>query len=201
MKALTQLTFPSFSCVVHQEAKNGRACCGDSYYVDEYGGDYFVVAIADGLGSGLEARSASEKAISLVHQRHYLPVTELISHINTQLFGTRGVVFAVVKFFPQHGYAEFSGVGNIVFTLYASTGKRTRMLSLPGYLDGRRAQIRKERFAYTLGDRFVMYSDGIVPRAEWADVFQTVNTPLEGLNAIRHMWKAQNDDITVIVGG
>lgn len=200
MEALTQLTFPSFSCVVHQESKNGESCCGDSYYVDECDGDYFIVALADGLGSGMEARSASEKAITLVQQLHHLPMTQLVSSINTQLSGTRGVVFAAVKFFPQRNYAEFSGVGNINFTLYACTGKRIRVLSLPGYLDGRRTQIRKERFAYNLGDKFVMYSDGISPRVEWRDVFQTTSTPLEGLNAIRDMWTAQNDDITVIVG-
>lgn len=194
-----QLTFPSFSCAIHQQAKAGNDHCGDSYFAHE-SRNYFVISIADGLGSGLEAKQASQLATSLMEQCHHLPVTDVVSEINRELNGTRGVVFAVAKFFPEENRAEFSGVGNIMFTLYPVTGKRIRTLSLPGYLDGRNVRVRKEDFPYTPGDSFVMYSDGISPRAEWADVFREVGEPLEGLDRIKQMWKLQNDDITVIVG-
>lgn len=196
---LTQKTFPSFSCVIHQEAKNGGPHCGDSYYVEEFT-DYFVVALADGLGSGMGALFASSRATTLLGQCHSLSVTDAARHINKQLHGTRGVVLAIAKFFPNEKRVEFSGIGNIQFTLYPPVGRCIRTFSRPGYLDGRDVQLRKAYFPYTPGDSFVMYSDGISPTGEWTDVFRFAETPLAGLETIKQMWKRQNDDMTVIVG-
>lgn len=193
------MSFPSFSCAIHQEAKSGGSYCGDSYYVREFD-DYFVIAIADGLGSGTEAQFASEHAVGLLEQYHHLPLTDVVREVNRQLSGTRGVVLAIAKFFSKERRVEFLGIGNITFALYPATGRRIRVLSVPGYLDGRAVQWRKENLPYSSGDSFVMYSDGISATAEWTNALRLAETPVLGLQAIKQMWEQHNDDATVIVG-
>lgn len=196
---IIEKTFPSFSCAIYQQAKNGEHDCGDSFYVKQHGG-HFVIAIADGLGSGSQACLASSRAINLLDQFCHLPVTDIVQQVNEQISGTRGVVFAIVKFFPQARRGEFSGIGNIMFTLYPMSGRRIRALSRPGYLDGRDVKPHKEDFSYTPSDHFVMYSDGISPTADWTDALHFARQPTKALQAIKQLWKEQNDDITVIVG-
>lgn len=195
----TERAFPSFSCIIYQEPKGNHACCGDSYYALETE-NYFVVAIADGLGSGMEARKASQQATALLDRFHHLPAAKLVAQVNTHLLGTRGVVFGVVKFFPRQRRAEYSGVGNVTFTLFPIDGEQIRVLPVPGYLDGRCVNIRVEQLAYQPGDRFVMYSDGLSLRKEWGHAFRMTKTPAEGLSVIQEHWEPNNDDMTVIVG-
>lgn len=194
-----KLIFPSFSCAIHQEAKNGKASCGDSYFVKDCG-DYFVVAIADGLGSGTEARVASSRAIVLLEQCHAQSIVNVVQTINRQMSGTRGIVFAIAKFFPKGRFIEYASIGNIRFTLYPSQGKRIRTLPQPGYLDGRTVQLEHQSFPYAPGDSFVMYSDGISAHSDWTNALRSATTPAQGMKKIRQLWERQNDDITVIVG-
>lgn len=194
-----KLVFPSFSCAIHQEAKTGEDSCGDSYYVKDCG-DYFVVAIADGLGSGTEARLASSRAMALLEKCHNLSVVNVAQTINEQMNGTRGIVFAIAKFFPERELIEYTSIGNIRFTLYPSNGKRIRTLPQPGYLDGRSVQLKQQSFPYAPGDSFVMYSDGISARSDWTNALRGAMTPAAGMRKIRQLWERKNDDITVIVG-
>lgn len=199
MNEVIERHYSNFSCVVFQEAKQGSGCNGDSYFIQEWP-EYFIIAIADGLGSGNEARLASERATGTVKQFHTSPVGEIMQDINRHLFGTRGVVCAVTKFFPKDHRVEFAGVGNITFVLYPAHGKRIRTFSYPGYLDGRRVQIRTANLTYSPGDGFVMFSDGIASCTEWEEVFRRADAPPDLFRGIRRMWTRKNDDLTVIIG-
>lgn len=195
----TQLTFSHFSCVIHQQAKKGNRRCGDSFLVREFS-DHFIVAIADGLGSGEAAYQCSKRATQLIVDHHVRSPADMVNTINRKLAGSRGVVLAVAKFFPNKGRVVFCGIGNISFTLYSERHKRIRAFSLPGYMDGRQIKPREEIFRYRTGDFFAMYSDGITPHQDWSTILNDVESPVEGLTRIKQIWETENDDLTFILG-
>ena len=131
---------------------------------------------------------------------HNQAVINVVQTINQQMSGTRGIVFAIAKFFPEKELIEYTSIGNIRFTLYPSNGKRICTLPQPGYLDGRYVQLNQQDFPYSLGDSFVMYSDGISARSDWTNALRGAKTPAAGMKKIRQLWEQKNDDITVIVG-
>src|SRR5690625_5825620 len=81
---------------VYQKVKQGNSECGDSYFYHQ-DDDYFVCALADGLGSGELARESSRAVVDVIESNPLMSITEIIKRSNEALFGKRGVVLGVLK--------------------------------------------------------------------------------------------------------
>ncbi|WP_047981054.1 protein phosphatase 2C domain-containing protein [Ornithinibacillus contaminans] len=145
---------------VFQEAKEGNAQCGDSYFYHETENE-FVCALADGLGSGEFAKESSDIVIRIIKENIDASVEELVVKCNEQLIGKRGAVLAIFKIdFTTH-YYSISSIGNIgVMTI---TGNRERKRNIPnaGYLAGylRKFKVIQERLTDEMN--IIMYTDGV----------------------------------------
>lgn len=182
-----------------QQCKKGQAVCGDAYFTEETE-DYLIMVIADGLGSGTEAKAAADRATQCFQEHHHLDVKELILLCNRHLHHTRGAVVGVMKLDFRSSTISYAGIGNIQFVLCPEHQKAIRPILKPGYLNGRPIQVIHQQFPYLKGTPFIMYSDG------W-DMQRTVkqNLNIHGdpgtlIHQVAEELVGINDDLTFIVG-
>lgn len=149
---------------VYQEAKEGNYESGDTYftYMNE---DYFLCAIADGLGSGPIAKQSADVIPVILGEYHHETIDNLIRKCNELMFQKRGAVVAIVKVDFSMKTIEYSCVGNIKFYMTRKDDdKMIYPLPVMGYLSGRPQKLNTQLFAYNPGDLFLFHSDGVVLR-------------------------------------
>ncbi|WP_456276977.1 PP2C family serine/threonine-protein phosphatase [Bacillus sp. AK128] len=146
--------------LTYQASKKGKDCCGDSYVIITEP-DYAVLALADGLGSGVQAKESSNIVIEIIKQYHHEDIHSLINRCNQSLKSKRGAALTIVKFHHQLNEVVYAGVGNIKFILLSPNGKSTYPLPKMGFLSGKPIPIQIQRFSYETNSLFMMSSDGI----------------------------------------
>ncbi|RYG71894.1 indirect negative regulator of sigma-B activity [Lentibacillus lipolyticus] len=145
---------------VYQQPKSGQYQCGDSYFYTETENE-FICVLADGLGSGEEAKRSSEVVINIIKENIHTTVEQLIERCNQQLMGKRGAVIGVLKIdFPTRQYT-FSSIGNIGIVTIPENGRKKRNIPNPGYLAGyhRPFKIVSDKLDSVMN--FILFSDGV----------------------------------------
>ncbi|HET7522482.1 MAG TPA: PP2C family serine/threonine-protein phosphatase [Bacillales bacterium] len=185
-----------------QKTKPGQSYCGDSYFVTETE-DYFICALADGLGSGVEASRASGKAVSVIEAHHDESIDVLMRECNKALAFGRGAVLSIFKIFYHTNQLAFSGVGNVRFMLRMPNGEVIYPLSTGGFLSGRPQPYRVQTFPYEKGTSFIIYSDGFDMNTAARRPLLCMGSPEEASRYVRLLLEdgtGRNDDVTFIFG-
>lgn len=149
--------------LIHEPVAGERES-GDDFCVLD-GGDYFVVAVADGLGHGPDATVAARKAVRYVCEHPELPPGVLLERCHGLLQGTRGAVMAIVRVERSLGKLLHAGLGNIETRLVGKERVR-RPVTVNGIVGHSARKFRVEEFPYAPGDMLIMHTDGISDRFE-----------------------------------
>jgi hypothetical protein len=141
----------------------GQAESGDRHLIAEVPRGV-LVAVADGLGHGTEARAAADAAMSTLACCPGEPIAALVAHCPDRLAGTRGVALSLA-FFPRRGATfDWLGVGN-VDGVHLPAGARPRHLPTgAGVVGYRLPPLRGVSVAVGIGDLLLLATDGIDPR-------------------------------------
>jgi len=159
---MESIRHPFLEVFVYQVAKRGNNESGDTYftYMNE---QYFICAIADGLGNGPIARQSSEIIPMILAEYHHETIDELLLRCNELMFKKRGAAVAIVKVDFTAKTLEYSCVGNIKFYMTRKDDeKMIYPLPVMGYLSGRPQKLRTQLYTYKPGDLFLLHSDGVV---------------------------------------
>lgn len=191
--------FTNVQVSAFQQAKENNDCNGDSYITIETD-EYFVCAIADGLGSGQFAKESADVAIYTIKKTHDQAVEQMLDAANQSLYGKRGVVMAVFKIDYETMELSFSGVGNIYLILYDENGDIVRPVTYSGYLSGKPQKYRVERVSLEKPLSFLMYSDGFKVNLKNKDIFQRMKSPEHAVHYIKDSLVEIKDDITYVIG-
>ena len=144
----------------------GRPIEGERVSGDDTGfvrtGDGLLLALADGLGHGPEARIASALSIDVALEAPAAPLDDVIESVHERIKKTRGSVLGMLRM-DESGAFEATIVGNIVGQVLGRHGASRRLgglsraLGTPGPV--RRARVDRE----ALGPLEVvaLYSDGL----------------------------------------
>ncbi len=143
----------------YQRTKVGNELCGDDYFYLSTD-DYFICVLADGLGSGENAKDSATAVVQIVEQYHDEDVGTIMERCNAVLVEKRGAAVAVFKVYFSKKEFVYSCVGNIRFFLYSSSGKLTYPLPVTGYLSGKPQRFRTQNYPYEQNSTFLIYSDG-----------------------------------------
>ncbi|MCE7794154.1 SpoIIE family protein phosphatase [Salipaludibacillus sp. CUR1] len=184
---------------IYQVAKKGNWCSGDAFYTVRTD-SYILCAMADGLGSGEEAMSASSAAMSVIKKDHDLDTESLMDKCNQVMWGTRGVVLTILKFDFRSDVIEYTNVGNISCTFYKPSGELYRPVPVRGYLSGKKKKFKTQRIPYEKDTVFIIYSDGVVFDPVYHALFSKKDTPERMLNRVVDLMEESNDDTTLLVG-
>ncbi len=145
----------------------GRALAGERINGDDglvvRGETSLLVAVADGLGHGPEARAASSRAMAAIHAEPSAPLTELLTRAAAAVEGTRGVVLALVRLDLATREVEHLGVGDVRVAVQGPSG--TALLpGVPGSLTGRpgaRLRMRPARATLSPHGALFLCTDGL----------------------------------------
>ena len=162
--------------------KSGETACGDTHSVIRIDERTFMVALADGMGSGEYAKRIAESTISLLESfyRAKMPSQTVLTTINKLLTFSKEESFACVDIAIvdlDEGKADVVKIGSPVgFILSGSAVKVLEGESLPiGILDA----LRPDTSAYELqeNDVLLFLSDGITGAfGSTSDLYEILKT-------------------------
>lgn len=144
----------------YNEPKKGNTACGDTFFAHSEEA-YFICAIADGLGSGVEAKKSAEVIPNILKLHHAETIDKLLSRCNNAMEYKRGAAVTIVKVHYANRTIEVGGVGNIRFYMLHDETKMIYARPVMGYLSGRSQQFQIETYPYSCGDFFLLHSDGV----------------------------------------
>lgn len=180
-------------------AKKGNWCSGDAFFLIRTE-DYFLCAMADGLGSGEEANEASDAAISFIRTNHHLDVETLMSECNDLMWQKRGAVLTIIKLDMDTQEIIYCNVGNIGCIFYKPSGKLYRPVPSRGYLSGRKQNFRLQKLPFEKGMSFILHSDGLDFDPYYHSLFTRMGSPKFILQRLLDMMEISDDDTTIMVG-
>lgn len=182
----------------------GRALAGEPVSGDDalarYTPDHLLVAVADGLGHGPEARAGAAAALdALAAADPTAPLPALIARCADAVRGTRGAVMSVARLDLATRAVEHAGVGDVHLLLHEPAGD-VRLPGGRGFLAGAsRLPLRVREDTASLGrwGALVLYSDGLkTAAAPPAGLVGDVVTAAHDLVA---RFARGTDDLTVLV--
>jgi len=139
--------------------RSGETECGDAWALGR-SGDRIILIVADGLGHGPDAASASREAILMFHKSLALPPAEILAEIHGALRSTRGAAVAVAALDPTLREIRYAGVGNIAGSIVSATETRS-MVSQNGTVGHEVRRIQEFQYAWPPGALVIMQSDGL----------------------------------------
>jgi hypothetical protein len=174
----------------------GEEVCGDSCMVLA-SAQGRTVLVADGLGHGPDAATASHEAVRLFQRHPALQLPQLLELLHVGLRHTRGAAVAVARVDVGAGKVIYGGIGNIAGATVNGEQVR-RMVSLNGTagLNARKFQA----FDYPCGNLVILHSDGLM--THWSlnryPGLQCVHPTLIAAILYRD-FSRRRDDATVVV--
>lgn len=183
--------------VIYQQAKPGNIESGDTYFTHSEK-DYFIFAIADGLGNGPIARQSAEVIPHVLAEYHSESIDELLNRCNEYMIQKRGAAVAIVKVDFKSKIIQYSCVGNVRFYIWQNGKKMIYPLPVMGYLSGRPLKLNTQSYTYHPGDIFFLHSDGIEFRSP-TSLLKDSSSLFEIYNRVVYT-STVDDDATFIAG-
>ena len=146
--------------VIYQQAKSGNVESGDAYFTHSED-DYFIFAIADGLGNGPIAKQSAEIIPEVLAEYHHESIDELLNRCNEHMIQKRGAAVAIVKVDFISKTIQYSCVGNVRFYIHQNNIKMIYPLPVMGYLSGRPLKLNTQSYTYYPGDVFFLHLMGL----------------------------------------
>jgi anti-sigma regulatory factor (Ser/Thr protein kinase) len=137
--------------------------CGDAWGVRRDGQEV-VVLLADGLGHGPLAATASEAAALTLVQYPWAGAGESLQNAHQALQGSRGAAAAAACLDRGSGIVVFAGVGNIAGCILHH-GKAHRLVSHNGIVGSNLRKVQEFASPWSSDMLLIMHSDGI--RTRW----------------------------------
>ncbi|MGG5822694.1 ATP-binding protein [Falsiroseomonas sp. HW251] len=196
--AVVQSVNNGASCGAVNLPKPGEEVSGDSWgFVS--GPGTAALFVADGLGHGPLAATASREAVRLFRRAPLGPPAEVLKTVHGGLRATRGAAVAVARLDLPSGEVVFGGIGNIAGTIL-SGGEVRRMVSLSGTAGHTAPRMREFRYPVAGTFLLVLCSDGLL--TSWSlDRYPGVmgRDPLLIASLLYRDFSRGRDDVTVAV--
>lgn len=147
--------------------KPGETACGDAWAMASgtNGTDSITIGVADGLGHGPAAATASAAAARVLSASGDTPLERVLEDAHGALRPTRGAAVGIARIHPQLRRVDFIGVGNIAGTIADEDGMR-KTVSLPGIVGHEMRKLQTFSYPWSPGSVLVLHSDGL--SANWS---------------------------------
>jgi negative regulator of sigma-B (phosphoserine phosphatase) len=191
---------PLVEWAVAEKALPGEPESGDRYLVKPLP-NAVLVAVADGLGHGVEAGAAAGIALATLERHAHEPVVSLLKYCHDSLTGTRGVVMSLARVDGLEGTMTWLGVGNVEGVLLradaASGPARESLLLGRGVVGGSLPPLRAFLVPVRRGDTLILATDGL--RSGFAEGVSPGDGPRQLADRILATHRRGTDDALVLV--
>jgi anti-sigma regulatory factor (Ser/Thr protein kinase) len=145
----------------------GESECGDCWRIADDGARVSLL-VADGLGHGALAASASRSAAEAFEEGPFDDAVSVLQSVHRHAAGGRGTVAACAQLHPAGEKLAYAGVGNISGTI-VDRGRSRGMVSVNGTLGTQLPRSRQFDYDYRADAVVVLHSDGLSGRWQLAD--------------------------------
>jgi serine phosphatase RsbU (regulator of sigma subunit) len=176
----------------------GEIECGDAWRVVD-GGATASMMVADGLGHGVAAATASKAAVAAFVSKPFEPPTSVMKALHAAVSGTRGAAAACALLHSDAARIDYAGVGNICGSVIIE-GKQRGMVSHNGTLGVQLLRTQQFEYRWPPGSSIVMHSDGLSARwnlGAYPGLSQHHPAIIAGI--LYRDFARERDDATVIV--
>ncbi|MDB6060795.1 MAG: serine/threonine protein kinase [Verrucomicrobiaceae bacterium] len=139
--------------------KPPEEACGDAWYIDARG-DTVLVGVADGLGHGPDAATASRAALNALAGEASLAPGRLIEVAHQRARATRGAAVSFAALQPALNQIKYAGVGNIAASV-CSENTRQQLISHNGIVGHNMRKVQEFTLDWPPTAAIVLHSDGI----------------------------------------
>lgn len=179
--------------------KPGQEVCGDSWGTEQ-NEEEMTILLADGLGHGLEAKSASMEAVRMLHEAPKLSPGALVERTHLALRSSRGAAVAVARIDRQRNVLTFAGIGNVAGHIYSGARSGQHLVSVNGTAGFQAQRIREFSYPWPENGMLVMYSDGLASNASVeAHPGLALRDPTLIAGVLYRDFSRRNDDATAVV--
>lgn len=179
--------------------KPGQEVCGDSWGAVQTEQECTVM-LADGLGHGLEAKTASMEAVRMLCEAPQLSPGALVERAHQALRSSRGAAVSVARIDRHRGTLTFSGVGNVAGHIYLGARASQHLVSVNGTAGFQSQRIREFSYPWPENGMLVMYSDGLATNTSVeAHAGLALRDPALIAGVLYRDFSRRNDDATAIV--
>ena len=177
--------------------KPRETVCGDDWAVLAHR-DRLILFMADGLGHGPDAASASRAAVGAVTRHAGLKAAEIMDAAHAALRPTRGAAAAVAILQGSDGLCTFCGVGNIAASIRVN-GTARNLVSHNGILGHQVRKMQEFQYPFPPGAILVAHSDGLATRWDLESYpgLENRHPTLLAATLYRDHLRG-NDDVTVV---
>ena len=140
-------------------AKTGEDVPGDGWSAS-IKRDVVTIAVADGLGHGAAAATASNAMVGVFATNPDEELPRMLQDAHGALRATRGAAVGIARLLPAQGRLDFAGVGNIAGTIASDEASR-RVVSLNGIVGHEMRKVQTFSYPWTASSVLVLQSDGI----------------------------------------
>ncbi|MHA1213958.1 MAG: ATP-binding protein [Candidatus Hodarchaeales archaeon] len=192
---------------VFTRSKEGILFNGDAYFVKNTK-SMTVLSIIDGLGHGLAANEASQKALLYLEGHYQKNLDSIITEMDRVLEGTRGVAISILVLKWNENIIQYVGIGNVLTRIIrvdplTNQVKSNTMLNYDGILGFNLKKFSVITYPYQKHDLLVMTSDGLSSRytAYFNEEPKLIYDNTANLSyRIFTRYQKNHDDSTIIVG-
>jgi anti-sigma regulatory factor (Ser/Thr protein kinase) len=142
----------------------GEDVSGDSWF-GHATRDNATICVADGLGHGEGAATASLAAIRSFADQPDLPIEEILHKQHGALRPTRGAAIGIARIETAQSRVDFTGAGNISAAIINGETTR-RLVSVNGIVGHELRKPQKYSYPWTADAVLLMHSDGV--SANWS---------------------------------
>ena len=140
----------------------GESVCGDAWAVDVEGHSARLI-VADGLGHGPDAATASTEAVAVFEQERGAGLGALLQSMHERLRTTRGAVVSLFRLDRDGATIRSAGAGNVMARLISGVSDRT-LLGQPGTVGVQMRSAQETNVPWPEHALLVVFSDGIESR-------------------------------------
>ena len=135
---------------------------GDSWAM-AIGATEGCLMVADGLGHGVSAASASNAACDVLAEQPRATPAELLDEAHLRLRSTRGAALGVARMDAHRETIAFAGIGNIAAQVLTHDQRR-QLMSHNGIVGSNMRKVQTFELPWREGALLIMHSDGLTSR-------------------------------------
>jgi anti-sigma regulatory factor (Ser/Thr protein kinase) len=164
--------------------------------------DGFLVAVADGLGHGPEAREASNQAMETLSRERDTALDYIALALNADLAATRGCAMSFARFDKHDGVIECVSLGDVHSHLYnlrdAHFFTSTPLIVGAGQLPKQRVRI--ERTQVQPGSVLITFTDGLKSRTSLKGQLDVLRQPAIAIaqHLLEHDSRPDDDALVLV---
>lgn len=178
--------------------KRGEEVSGDAW-ASQIEQHRTLLLVADGLGHGAAAASASSAAVQIFQEPHQRSPYTIVEAAHAALRSTRGAALAIAEIDMEQQSVRFAGVGNIAASIFSFT-QRHHLVSHNGTVGHEVHKIQEFTYPWYASGLLIMHSDGLSTQwrlDRYPDLSQKHPSLIAGV--LYRDFHRERDDVTVLV--